>query len=184
MLALQQWDAIPMFYRGVSQFDADVATWVSEQLDERLGQKEKYKKPLVNLYTSVILRDHPAAAKTVTVSNLSSILEEQLSSKVGTISELKLPCDDLAKCFRPEADSQSWNRNATDAALRLHGCLLAIRAASGETQSLSSFTHEIHGWVVQLRSALSEETVRLQITPSWVLVLTYCSRNSQLGMQR
>lgn len=159
MLALEQWDAIPVFYHGVSQFDADVATWVSEQLDERLSRKEKYNKPLVNLYTSVILSDHPAAAKTVTVSNLSSILEEQLSFLAGTTSEFTLPCDDLAKSFRPEADSQSWNRHATDAALRLHGCLLAVQTASGETQSVSSFTHDIHCWVVQLRSALSEETV-------------------------
>lgn len=157
MLALKQWSEIPEFHRGVSVFDADAATWILEQLEEKLDKVERLRKPLIDLYSFVILNDAPSSVKTAAVSNFASILEELLSCQEDTISVLALPCDDLTKAFRPEADIKSWNRHATDSALRLQGCLLAIRGSSTEGHPLSSVKQDIHSWIVKLRSALSEE---------------------------
>lgn len=157
LLALGQSNDLQKFYQGVALFDADAATWIAEQLEES-GHNEKYRRPLVDLYSSVLLGDHPVTTKTATASNLASLLEEQLSSQEGSASELGLPCDELTKSFRPEADIQAWNRHATDAALRLQGCLLAVKVSANEGQPLSFFQSDIQSWVVRLRSALSEET--------------------------
>jgi hypothetical protein len=133
MLALEQWSEIPAFHRGVAVFDADAATWVLEQLQEKLDKAERLRKPLVDLYSVIVLsNDASSSATTVAVSNLASILEKLLSSQEGVIPELALPCDNLSKSFRPETDIKSWNRHATDSALRLQGCLLAIRSSSSE----------------------------------------------------
>ena len=158
MLALKRWNGISEFFHGVSLFDADAATWILEQLEEKLDKVERLREPLVDLYSFVILDDAPASAKTVAVSNLASILEELLSSQADAIPGLALPCDNLVKSFRPEADIKSWNRHATDGALRLQGCLLAIRGSSSEGHPLSSVKQDIQGWIVKLRSALGEET--------------------------
>lgn len=160
MLALEQWSEIPAFHRGVAVFDADAATWVLEQLQEKLDKAERLRKPLVDLYSVIVLsNDASSSATTVAVSNLASILEKLLSSQEGVIPELALPCDNLSKSFRPETDIKSWNRHATDSALRLQGCLLAIRSSSSEGHHpLSSLKEDIHSWIVKLRSALSEET--------------------------
>ena len=159
MLALKQWSEIPEFHRGVSVFDADAATWILEQLEEKLDKVERLRKPLIDFYSFIILNEAPSSVKTVAVSNFASILEELLSCQEETMSGLALPCDDLTKAFRPEADIKSWNRHATDSALRLQGCLLTIRGSSTEGHPLSSSSvkQDIHGWVVKLRSALSEE---------------------------
>lgn len=157
MLALRQSNDLRRLYRGVALFDADAATWIAEQLED-FGHKENYKKFLADLYSSVLLGDHPVSTKTASASNLASILEEQLSSQDGSALKMGLPCNELRNSFRPEADIQAWNRHATDAALRLQGCLLAVRVSANEGQPLSLFQSDIQSWVVKLRSALSEET--------------------------
>lgn len=157
MLALRQSDDLQKFYQGVALFDADAATWIAEQLDE-VCHSGKYRKPLLDLYSSVLLGDHPVSTKTAAASNLASILEEQLFSQDSSALGQGLPCEDLSKSFRPEADIQVWNRHATDAALRLQGCLLAVRVSANRGQPLSLFQSDIQSWVVKLRSALSEET--------------------------
>lgn len=159
MLSSTQWDGLLTLYRSVSLYDPDAATWIAEQL-ETFSQKESYRKPLVDLYSSVLLGDHPVAAKTVTASNLASILEGLLSTDDDALLQISLPCGELAGSFRPETDIQAWNRHATDAALRLQGCLLAVsaRRARDEGRPQSLFCSDIRSWVVKLRSALSEET--------------------------
>ena len=158
MFASQQWDSIPTFYHAVSEFDPDAACWIAEKLQERLDPKEVYRKPLAGLYSSVLLGNHSASVKIIAATNLTSILET-LSSELSSIQDLGLPCEDLAKAFRPGLDLKLWNRPATDAALRLQGCLLAAQASSNEDQSLDVLQHDIQEWIVKLRSALSEETV-------------------------
>ncbi|KAJ5773802.1 Armadillo-like helical [Penicillium paradoxum] len=157
MLASQQWEQLATFYLGVSQFDADVARWIAEKLHETVGQNESYMQPLANLYSSVILGDSRPDVRTMAASNLASILEALLPSHLDTISSLGLPWDAIANGFRPETDITAWNREATDAELRLRGCLLAIRLSSDQ-KALSSLEDDVHSWTIKLRSALSEET--------------------------
>lgn len=157
MLALRHSGNLREFYHGVALFDADAATWITEQL-EGFHHRVQYRKPLADLYSSILLGDHPVNAKTAAASNLASVLEEPLSPQQGSGHKLDLPFDELTRSFRPETDIQAWNRHATDAALRLQGCLLAVKVSANEGQPLSVFQSDIQSWIVKLRSALSEET--------------------------
>ncbi|CAI7573376.1 unnamed protein product [Penicillium palitans] len=157
LLTSQQWEQLPTFFSGVSQFDADVARWILEQLHESVGEDERYRKPLADLYSSVILGDSRPDVKTMAASNLASIMENLISSEFDSVSSIGLPWDAIANNFRPQTDITTWNREATDAELRLRGCLLAIRRSVNQSPS-SSFEEDIHSWTIKLRSALSEET--------------------------
>lgn len=158
LLTSQQWEKLPAFFSGVSQFDADVARWILEQLHESVGEDERYRQPLADLYSSVILGDSRPDVKTMAASNLASIMENLISSEFDSVSSIGLPWDAIANNFRPQTDITTWNREATDAELRLRGCLLAIRRSVNQSSS-SSFEEDIHSWTIKLRSALSEETV-------------------------
>ncbi|KAJ5564383.1 hypothetical protein N7513_000625 [Penicillium frequentans] len=156
--ASHDWSSIPFFFKGVAAFDADSANWIIERLQETLGEKGIYHKPLADLYSSVIIGDYTSDVKTVAASSLASILEHLLSSQVKSIPELALPCDNLMQNFRPDLAIEEWNRQATDAELRLQGCLLAIQVISSGDQNMSTFKSTLHSWAIKLRSALSEET--------------------------
>ncbi|KAJ5943687.1 hypothetical protein N7516_003855 [Penicillium verrucosum] len=157
LLTSQQWEQLPAFFSGVSQYDPDVARWILEQLHESVSEDERYKQPLADLYSSVILGDSRPDVKTMAVSNLASIMENLISSQFDSLSSIGLPWDAIANSFRPGTDITIWNREATDAELRLRGCLLAIRRSVVQSPS-SSFEADIHSWTIKLRSALSEET--------------------------
>ncbi|KAJ5960846.1 Armadillo-like helical [Penicillium vulpinum] len=157
MLTSQQWEQLPAFFTGVSQFDADVARWILEQLHESVGEDERYRQPLAALYSSVVLGDNSPRVKTMAASNLASIMENLTSSQFDSVSSLDLPWDAIANSFRPHTDITTWNRDATDAELRLRGCLLAIRLSVDQSVS-SSFEGDVRSWTIKLRSALSEET--------------------------
>lgn len=184
MFSSRQWQDIPPFFDGVSEFDADAASWIAVHVQDRLGLQDMYRKPLVDLYTSVILGKHAAAVKTVAAENLASVLEGMLAPQAKTIAELRLPCDDLASSFQPELKPEEWNRQATDAALRLQGCFLALRSSFSGEQSLAALKPEIQSWAIKLRSALSEETVSYKLNPDPIFQLTRSSRNSRLVMPR
>ncbi|KAJ5452628.1 Armadillo-like helical [Penicillium cf. griseofulvum] len=156
VLISKQWEQLPSFFAGVSQFDADVARWILEQLHESLSEDERYRQPLADLYSSVILGDSRPDVKSMAASNLASIMENLISSQPDSVSSMGLPWDTIADSFRPETDITTWNREATDAELRLRGCLLAIRLSVDQTAA--SFEGDIRRWAIKLRSALSEET--------------------------
>ena len=159
MLSSQQWEQLPEFYQGVSQFDADVARWLSEQLHETIGEEKRYRKPLAELYSSIILGTGRPDVKTMAASNLTSILENLLSSQSNAVSSIGLPWEAIVDAFKPETNIEIWNREATDTELRLRGCLLAIRLSLDHQKASSTFESDIHNLTIKLRSALSEETV-------------------------
>ncbi|CAG7982284.1 unnamed protein product [Penicillium olsonii] len=158
MLASKEWEQLPAFYQGVSQFDPDVARWISEQLHETIGDDERYRKPLYELYSSVVLGSGAPDVKTMAASNLASILENLLSSQPDTLATIDLPWEAILDAFRPETEIETWNREATDAELRLRGCLLAIRTTLNPQHAPSSFEADVQNLTIKLRSALSEET--------------------------
>lgn len=156
LLVSQQWNLLPSFYRAIYQFDADVACWVSEQLHEIIGDDKRYRKPLFDLYSSVVLGSGRPDVRTMAASNLASMLEKILSSQPNALSSIDLPWEAILHAFKPETEIETWNRDATDAELRLRGCLLAIRTILNQDTTSST---EIRNWTIKLRSALSEETV-------------------------
>lgn len=168
MLTTQQYEQLPLFFRDVCQFDADIARWVVEMLHEFIGENVRYRKPLCDLYVSMILGTGRPDVKSVAASNLSFILESILSSQSSAASSISLPWEAIASAFNPEKDIETWNREATDAEIRLYGCLLAMRTTLNDHNAPSSFENDIHRWTTKLRSALSEETVcRLKKTISY-----------------
>ncbi|KAJ5083898.1 hypothetical protein NUU61_008477, partial [Penicillium alfredii] len=158
MLSLGQWHDITTFYHGVSLFDANAARWVSERLHEKLGALQRYRKPLAELYSSVIMGSFSTEVKIIAVSNLACILEDLLVLQLDAAQSLVLPWENIGKSFQPEMDIQAWNREATDAELRLRGCLLNVRISLEGKESLSAFESDLESWSIKLRSALSEET--------------------------
>lgn len=159
MLTTQQWEQLPLFFQDISQFDADIARWVVEMLHEFIGDDVRYRKPLSDLYVSVILGTGRPDVKSGAASNLSFILESVLSSQSSAASSIDLPWEAIASAFKPEKEIEAWSRESTDAELRLCGCLLAMRTTLNNQNDLSSFENDIHRWTTKLRSALSEETV-------------------------
>ncbi|KAJ5550352.1 Armadillo-like helical [Penicillium sp. DV-2018c] len=155
LLTSQRLEQLPTLYLGVAQFDADVARWISEQLHDILGESQKYRQPLAELYASVILADCRPDVKAMAASNLASILEALIPSQFDIVLGMGLPWQAIEDSFQPQADISTWNREATDAELRLKGCILAIRFST--KGSSSSFEGDIHTWTIKLRSALSEE---------------------------
>ncbi|KAJ5742420.1 uncharacterized protein N7511_011439 [Penicillium nucicola] len=158
LLVSGQTQELLVFFNGVSQFDSDAVRWITERLNEQIVTDERYQKPLADLYTSVVLGDSPPYVRTMAASNLASILEKTMASQFDDVSRLDLPWEAIANEFRPETDIETWNREATDAELRLRGCLLAIRLAFDRESASVSFEKDIHNWTVKLCSALSEET--------------------------
>ncbi|KAJ5701019.1 hypothetical protein N7493_012065 [Penicillium malachiteum] len=158
LFAAQQKDQSLAFFSDISAFDADAANWIIERLEEKLGQKEKYRQHLVDLYSSIILGQYTTDVRTIAVANLASTVEQLLSSRPETVADLILPCDDLMRGFRPDLEIEKWNRQATDAELRLQGCLHGVQFIKNGALDVASFNSTIYSWAVKLRSALSEET--------------------------
>ena len=173
-----------IFFADVSKFDADVSSWILQQLPELLAGTHQYRKTLIDLYCSVIIGDHSTDAKSLASANLATILEEILATSGDDIVSYDLPYTLLMKSFKPDSDIQQWNRHSTDAELRLMGCLLALRILSNEDGSSTDLKGELRQWVIKLRSALSEETVRLTLQPhrSKCKADGNSFRNSRLGM--
>lgn len=159
LLAAHNLDQLSPFFQGVATFDPDAANWIIERLDERLGSKEEYRSLLLNLYSSIMVGQYTTTAKTLAGSNLASSLEYLLSSRPELVAELTLPYQELIHSFRPELEIEVWNRQATDADLRLQGCILALQFISGNVENADAFKPTLYSWAVKLRSALSEETV-------------------------
>ncbi|KAJ5720693.1 uncharacterized protein N7483_008627 [Penicillium malachiteum] len=158
IFAAQQKDESLNFFLSISAFDADAGNWIIERLDEKLGEKEKYRQHLVHLYSSIIVGQYTTDVRTIAVANLASSLEQLLSSHPEAVADLILPCDDLIQGFRPDLEIENWNRQATDAELRLQGCLHGVQFIKNGALDVASFKSTIYSWAVKLRSALSEET--------------------------
>lgn len=156
-LATYSPETLPTFFNEVAYIDPNSATWICEQFDETLEIPDRHMKSVSSLYSSVILSQNETAVKIAAASNLASIIEKIIGSEPERILELDLPFENLSQNFQPQNEFESWNRQATDAELRLQGCFLAVRA-SGESLNFASLHRDINDWTVKLRSALSEET--------------------------
>lgn len=169
------------FYLGVSLFDPDVASWVCEQLQEKLGGKERFSKPLAHLYSSIILGKHRPDLQTIAAEGLASVIEALITIRSSEVAEICLPHADLLRSFQPEKRIELWNRRATDAELRLRGALLVIEISLNGMVICSEFEASIVSWTIKLQSAISEETVCANSIFYWQL-LTFYRRSSPQDM--
>lgn len=148
------------FFHTVSTVDPDAGRWLLERMQQTFGDKAN-KGSLSNLYTHVILGKSPEHVKVAAVLNLATILETSLDFRREGAEAVDLPLEELGKEMESEAVAQLWNREMSDAMLRLQGCLVTAKATFCQLQSPEEFELELRRWAIKLRSAFQEETVRL-----------------------
>ncbi|EAW14308.1 THADA/TRM732 family protein [Aspergillus clavatus NRRL 1] len=140
------------FFLTVSTLDSNAGRWVIEQLQNVLGDKERYRNSLLAFYSSVILGEYAAEVKSVAISSLEAILRVVLDSRSSDVKDINLPWDAL----HAQIDtSETWNRDMADAELRLQGCLLTVRASLNHWKPLE---RDLQRWATRLRFAMQEET--------------------------
>lgn len=160
MFVSNKLDELEPFLRSVSAFDPNAGRWLLERMPDVFGEDESHKGALFKLYSSIILSSSSDLVKAAAISNLASFLEAFLDFHHGITNVPDLPWEDLERQIEPGTAVETWNREMTDAALRLQGCLLAVKAISHQWQSPSAeFELELRQWTIKLRCALQEETV-------------------------
>ncbi|OJJ31583.1 hypothetical protein ASPWEDRAFT_697288 [Aspergillus wentii DTO 134E9] len=158
MLSTKESVDLPSFFKQVSDVDSDAARWVLEQLQDILGETQRHRKSLLDLYSSVILGNYPEDVKAAAISNLATGLEVLLDFRYDNTKGLDLPWEALGAQIKSELETGTWSRDTSDAVLRLQGCLLAIRASLHQWQFLSDFELDLRGWGTKVQFAMQEET--------------------------
>ena len=147
----------------VSNVDPDATQWVLRQCHNRLVYEKGMWAKLMQLYTSILTKDHAECVMVVATSNLADIIESLLGSKFGALPKSDISMVETALVSLPNRVSQmpSWGRELVDADLRLHGCILAVQSTSLAQQTVSwEITQSLEIWCYKLRFALQDETVR------------------------
>ena len=155
-------DDLVDLFRAVSEFDPNAARWLLERTQAVLGLKERYRKQLLKLFSSVLVAGHPPIVKVAATTSLSTILEDILDYRRDvTAKDFEGPWVELLQNLETQNNIELRSRESTDADLRLHGCLLSLKSISGNMQLSQESTSAVEAWCTKLRFALREETVRL-----------------------
>ena len=149
-------ETLESFLQKVSCFDSNAGRWIIEQMQAVLGERGRYREPVLALYSSVILGSYTAEVKMAAVSSLETILCVVLESRETGLKEISLPWDALHEQIDLEPSEQTPNRDMSYVELRLQGCLLAIRASLNHWKGME---RDIRRWATRLRFAMQEETV-------------------------
>ncbi|KAF4266943.1 hypothetical protein KXV68_002181 [Aspergillus fumigatus] len=148
-------ETLESFFQKVSCFDSNAGRWIIEQMQAVLGERGRYREPVLALYSSVILGSYTAEVKMAAVSSLETILCVVLESRETGLKEISLPWDALHEQIDLEPSEQTPNRDMSNVELRLQGCLLAIRASLNHWKGME---RDIRRWATRLRFAMQEET--------------------------
>ncbi|KAM0098262.1 hypothetical protein ACP6JE_007210 [Aspergillus fumigatus] len=148
-------ETLESFLQKVSCFDSNAGRWIIEQMQAVLGERGRYREPVLALYSSVILGSYTAEVKMAAVSSLETILCVVLESRETGLKEISLPWDALHEQIDLEPSEQTPNRDMSNVELRLQGCLLAIRASLNHWKGME---RDIRRWATRLRFAMQEET--------------------------
>ncbi|KAE8149507.1 putative death-receptor fusion protein-domain-containing protein [Aspergillus avenaceus] len=155
MFVTGELDELAPFFKSVSKFDPNASAWLLERMQETFGAKEKLRKTLLSFYSSVILEDYPGEAKSAATSYLATVLEGLLDFHQDKFKDIDLPWVALDQQINLDTKGEVWNRDRTDAELRLQGCLFAAKVISGQGE-VSEI--DIRKWAIKLRFAMEEET--------------------------
>jgi hypothetical protein len=150
-------DELESFIRTVSTFDPNAGVWLLEQIQGTFGAKDKHRKTLLKLYPSIILADYPEEVKGPAILYLATILENLLDFHHDKFKDIELPWEELDRQINSNPNGEVWNRERSDAGIRLQGCLLAAKVISNQGQPTET---DVRRWATKLRFAMQEETVR------------------------
>ena len=160
MVVSHEFDELESFLQRVSAFDANAGQWLLERLPGVLRKDKAHTDAMPKVYSSIILGDSSDLVKTTAISNLTCILEAFLAPHRDIDKLPDLPWEVLIELSETPTGIEAWNREMTEAMLRLHGCLLAVKAISARGQSSGlKFETELRQWTIRLRYAIQEETV-------------------------
>lgn len=149
----------------LSASDSDASCWILERIRLVFPSYEGQKE-FLSLYLLILLQSfHEENVKAQTALNLAEILEDALERgiEVEFASKWARVSDHLSL----QSEENTWSRELSENVLRLQGSLLTLKYMNAEN---ANSTTEINGgldsldlrrWAVSLRSALSEETVRV-----------------------
>lgn len=156
MFVTGELDELAPFVKTVSTFDPNAGVWLLQRIQDTIGAKDKYRKTLLQLYPSIILGDYPEDVKGSAISSLASILEDLLDFHHDNFKDVELPWEELDQHINSKPNGEVWNRDRSDAGIRLQGCLLAAKVISNQAQISET---DIRRWATKLRFAMEEETV-------------------------
>ncbi|PLB55905.1 HEAT repeat protein [Aspergillus steynii IBT 23096] len=154
-LGTDESNELETFILKVSCFDANAGAWLLEQVQETFGENTGKRNTLLRLYSVVILGDYPGDVKSSAIASLASSLETVLDFSRDNFHGIELPWDALDRQINLGSDAPIWNRDRSDAELRLQGCLLAAKVISNQSGSLQE---DVSRWTIKLRFAMQEET--------------------------
>ncbi|KAF9891702.1 hypothetical protein FE257_003714 [Aspergillus nanangensis] len=143
------------FLNTVSKFDSNVGTWLLGKIQDTFGVQKRHHATLLSIYSSVILGDYPEEVKSSATVYIADVLSSRLSLETEKFTDISLPWEALDKYINSDHDGLVWNRDRSDAALHLQGCLLA---AKDITNSAEITPNDVHRWTTKLRFAMEEET--------------------------
>ncbi|KAF7591447.1 hypothetical protein BBP40_001550 [Aspergillus hancockii] len=148
-------EGLDSFIKTVSTFDPNAGVWLLERMQETFGAKEKYRKTLLKLYPSIILANYPEEVKGPAISYLATILEGLLDFHHDKFKDVDLSWEALDQQINSNPNGEVWNRDRSDAGIRLQGCLLAAKVISNQGQITET---DVRRWATKLRFAMQEET--------------------------
>ncbi|KAL4785390.1 putative death-receptor fusion protein-domain-containing protein [Aspergillus varians] len=166
------------FIHKVATLDPNACQWILERLHETLAAEEEYTKPLVKLYTSIIIGDLPLEVQTPAISNLASYLQAALESQDTSPLMSALPWGDLAPQIKAGSDKKGFNRDRADADLQLEGCLIGSKLITQDSRIPGT---EIQEWATRLRSAMGETTEFTTRYAAATSIAAFARANRPLG---
>lgn len=149
----------------LSAYDSDAARWILERI-RRVFPSYEGQKEFLSLYLLILLQSfHEENVKAQAALNLAEILEDALEK--GVEVEFANKWARVSDHLSLQSEENIWSRELTENVLRLQGSLLTLKYS--HAKSIDSTTEAIEGldsldlrrWAINLRSALSEETVRI-----------------------
>ncbi|EED19802.1 HEAT repeat protein [Talaromyces stipitatus ATCC 10500] len=147
----------------LSSSDSDGACWILERIPIVFPGYEGQKE-FLSLYLLVLLQSfHEEDVKAKVALNLAGILEDALER--GIQVEFPSKWARVSDHLSIQEEENIWSRELTENVLRLQGSLLTLKYMDEENLSSTTETNggldslAVRRWAVNLRSALSEETV-------------------------
>jgi hypothetical protein len=149
----------------LSSSDSDGTCWILERIRFVFPSYEGQKE-FLSLYLLILLQSfHEENVKAQAALNLAEILEDALEK--GIEVEFASKWARVSDHLSIQSEENIWSRELTENVLRLQGSLLTLKYMHSESTGSTTETNgelnslEIRRWAVSLRSALSEETVRI-----------------------
>lgn len=157
----------------LSSKDSDAAVWILYRLHTNFKNRSK-QITRIKFYNCIIQGPSVQNIKKAAISNLADEISTFLESDSQTPEEFNLYVEWACSAGFPKQtpDSKIWDREMTNTAMQLHGCLLALQinsVPSGPLHTQNTLLPSINAFNRSLQFAVQDLTVSDFILsfPSW-----------------